>query len=145
MLRRGAANLSSCPVGCSVGRIRTPPEPEQALGSAKRSLSGFAIAWRPAALSDGQPTRILRTGTSIFLPVKVRGTLRHNIQLFAPFQSWKVKTPSVNGHSFLPRCGSSLHMWAYQINQASKSKLNTHPDIKNTGIHLADKNPLGMF
>ena len=36
-------------------------------------------------------------------------------------------------------------MWAYQISHASKSKLNTHPDIKNTGIHLADKNPLGMF
>jgi hypothetical protein len=42
-------------------------------------------------------------------------------------------------------CGSSFHIRAYQISHASKSKLNTHPDIKNTGIHLADKNPLGMF
>jgi hypothetical protein len=40
----------------------------------------------------------LAHGTFIFLPVKARGTLRHNIQLFAPFQSWKGKTPSVNDH-----------------------------------------------
>jgi hypothetical protein len=120
LLRRGAANLSSCPVGCSVGRIRTPPEPEQALGSAKRSLSGFAIAWRPAALSDGQPTRILRTGTSIFLPVKVRGTLRHNIQLFAPFQSWK-------GQDAL---GQRSQLFAAMRKQSSHVGIPDQPSVK---------------
>ncbi len=33
--------------------------------------AGLSIASRLAAFSSGQPTRILRTGTSIFLPVRV--------------------------------------------------------------------------
>jgi hypothetical protein len=60
------------------------------------------------------------------------------------FSHGKVKRRRAH-RELLARRGISFHIRAYQISHASKSKLNTHPDIKNTGIHLADKNPLGMF
>src|SRR4029077_8864838 len=71
---------------------------------------------------------------------------RERRELFALFSHGKVKRRRAQPSSgALVQSGSSFHIRAYQISHASKSKLNTHPDIKNTGIHLADKNPLGMF
>jgi hypothetical protein len=61
-------------------------------------------------------------------------------------KAWDEAAVALNDHrQLLARCGSSFHIRPYQISHASKSKLNTHPVIKNTGIHAADRNPLGMF
>jgi hypothetical protein len=61
-------------------------------------------------------------------------------------KAWDEAAVALNDHrELLARCGSSFHIRPYQISHASKSKLNTHPVIKNTGIHAADRNPLGMF
>jgi hypothetical protein len=81
------------------------------------------------------------------LPVKVRGSSITTYSRLRRFSHRQAQAAAaLNDHRELSaRCASSFHIRAYQITHASKSKLNTHPDIKNTGIHLADKNPLGMF
>ena len=174
-ISRARRLLSGLPFHCTDGQLITSPQGENTLQPGHQrehdvdhqalveevdrpkrrfSMPGIRdnasksrIRRRPRARPQrARPIRSIRVGLR---PSRRRRTVcdRERRELFAPFQSWKGQaTVSLNHHrELLARCGSSFHIRAYQISHAPKSKLNTHPDIKNTGIHLADENSLGMF